>query len=277
MMDAPDLLSVVIGLRPVEANSDPPRWWGRAVHYLLLQIVAQFDPELAKSLHKPSETRPFSVSSLIGQPAEGLLDPQKVVALRLTALQQPVADILQRATSASGPLAPGKQIKLDRLSFQVDPEIPGEFSAWNRIDNYRTLAGRYLLDENPPSDRISLHFASPVGFKSSSKQIPVPMPDLVFRSLLRRWNAFSQQSFSDDLHKYIAKNIAIGRYDLHSRSLPGKAGSLLVGGLGYVTYIALVYDRYWMSLLHTLADFALYAGVGSGVSLGQGQCQHLNN
>jgi CRISPR-associated endoribonuclease Cas6 len=277
MSDIPDLLSVVIGLRALEAHPRPPRWWGPAVHYMALQIFKQYDPGLEKQLHKPSELRPFTVSSLLGQPAEGPLDPDHLVAIRLTALQQPLTSILQQAVDGSGPLAPGTRLELDRIPFQVEGSAPASFSDWNRSGEYSTLAGRYLLVQNPPPSEISLHFASPVGFKSGGKQFSIPTPELVFGSLLRRWNAFSLQSFSKELRLYVAKNLAIERYDLHSRSLPGKEDSLLFGGLGYMTYTTLVYDRYWMSLLHTLADYALYAGVGRGSSMGQGQCQNLNN
>jgi len=54
--------------------------------------------------------------------------------------------------------------------------------------------------------------------------------------------------------------VAIMRYDLHSRSLPGKAEALFFGGLGHVTYTTLAYDRYAMCLLHTLADLRVSRG-----------------
>lgn len=273
---APDLLSLAIALRPLERRDDPPRWWGRAAHFLALQVIGHYDAQLAKSEHDSSRPHPFTVSSLLGQPAHGALDPQQTLALRLTALQQPLVDIFQQAVAKDGLLAPGQPIELDHIPFQVEANTPLAFAPWGEKSDYRTLGRRYLMRQEPPPGQITLHFASPTGFKSSGKQIPLPLPEMVFSSLRERWNAFSQQPFSNELDRYCAEHLAISRYSLHSRSTPGKADSLFIGGLGRVTYTTLSYDRYWVSVLHTLADFALYAGVGAGTSMGQGQCRNLN-
>jgi CRISPR/Cas system endoribonuclease Cas6 (RAMP superfamily) len=45
--------------------------------------------------------------------------------------------------------------------------------------------------------------------------------------------------------------------------------------VGTVAYAALNGDRCWLSMMHTLAAFALYAGVGAGAGLGFGQCRLL--
>lgn len=124
-----------------------PRVGGRAVQFMALQLFEKYDPALAKSLHKPSELRPFTVSSLLGQSAEGPLDPDKLLAIRLTALQQSEASILKEAVTGSGPLAEGAQLKLDRIPFRVEANAPDEFSAWNKVGDYSSLAGSYLLSE----------------------------------------------------------------------------------------------------------------------------------
>jgi CRISPR-associated endoribonuclease Cas6 len=54
-----------------------------------------------------------------------------------------------------------------------------------------------------------------------------------------------------------------------------KEGGMRVGGVGQITYVSLNYDRYWMSVMHTLAAYALYAGVGAGTTMGLGQCRQV--
>ncbi len=39
---------------------------------------------------------------------------------------------------------------------------------------------------------------------------------------------------------------------------------------GQASYVAVTYDRYWMSLLGLLADFAFFAGVGRLTTVGLG-------
>lgn len=38
---------------------------------------------------------------------------------------------------------------------------------------------------------------------------------------------------------------------------------------------AVNHDRYWLSVINLLADFALFAGVGAGTSMGLGQCRRI--
>ena len=93
-MTAPDLLSLLLTLRPMpEACQAPvPDWWGRAAHALLLEVVRRADPPLAERLHEDNGgPRPFTASTLLGRfpRREGLpyLDPDQTYTLRLTALE----------------------------------------------------------------------------------------------------------------------------------------------------------------------------------------------
>ena len=56
-----------------------------------------------------------------------------------------------------------------------------------------------------------------------------------------------------------------------------KRGGLRVGFTGQATFTSLNYDHYWMSVCAALADFALFAGVGAGTSMGLGQCKAVSD
>lgn len=49
------------------------------------------------------------------------------------------------------------------------------------------------------------------------------------------------------------------------------------GFMGSCTYAFLVKDRYWMGLIHMLAAFAFYSGVGKKTTMGMGQCRRASN
>jgi CRISPR-associated endoribonuclease Cas6 len=122
---------------------------------------------------------------------------------------------------------------------------------------------------------LSLLFTSPTCFRSGGKQVPVPLPELVFGSLLERWNAFAPIVFPPETRRYAAECLALSRYDLTTRPAPSKGGGMRVGAIGQATYTSINFDRYWMSVIGTLAAFALFSGVGAATTNGMGQCRSL--
>jgi len=293
-----DLLSLVLTLRPIRSSGEGtvlPLWWGRAAHALLLNVVRQYDLPLAARLHEAQETRPFTVSTLLGRFPQGQLDRQQPYALRLTALQPDLAAILWSACQAGGPLSASSTLELDYHPFAVlslspsppsdlansPSEIPNPPSAippspWCGAATYADLAAAWLVSAEPAPRRLELHFTSPTTFKSGGRHVPLPLPELVFGSLLERWNAFAPIAFPPEARRYAAECLAVARYRLSSRSVPLKSGGLRVGGVGQIAYISTSYDRYWMSVMAALAAFALYAGVGASTTMGLGQCRMLD-
>lgn len=270
MMPVSDLISLVLVLRPAEAPGRAlPLWWGAAAHALFLSAVRQVNPELASRLHDEQGPRPFTVSNLLGAARE--LTPSRQVALRFTALQAEVASALLEASSAGGPLAPGARLELDYLPFVVERALlaPAEHP-WAGESSYRQLMSARLVQTAPPR-RLRLRLASPTGFRSAEKQQPFPLPELVFGSLLERWNSFSPMAFPAEVRRFAAECLGVSAFNLRTRSARLKEGGLRIGCVGEVTFTALNYDRYWMSLLHTLAAFAFFSGVGASTPLGFGQ------
>ncbi len=305
-----DLLSLLLTLRPLSAppaDRPLPLWWGRAAHALLLDVVRQRDSVLAAALHENTQAeqaagenlvRPFTVSTLIGRAGDGGPLQQEQYTLRLTAFRADVADCLAGA-AREGALTAGAVVELDYFPFRVEAVQPGDLtpktdltpqppslqgkgekeggrgsgSPWEGCETYQTLSAPYLLAKNSAGRRIGLDFRSPTTFKSGGKHVPLPLPGLVFGSLLERWNACAPIAFPHELRRYAEECLALTQYKLSTRPVPAKSGSLRVGFVGEVSYTSLNYDRYWMSLLGVLAEFALYAGVGAGTSMGMGQCR----
>jgi CRISPR-associated endoribonuclease Cas6 len=69
--------------------------------------------------------------------------------------------------------------------------------------------------------------------------------------------------------------MAISQYQLHSVPVAQKDKGLRIGGVGEVTYRALSGDRYWIGVMHMLADFARFGGVGVQTATGMGQVRQL--
>jgi CRISPR/Cas system endoribonuclease Cas6 (RAMP superfamily) len=45
--------------------------------------------------------------------------------------------------------------------------------------------------------------------------------------------------------------------------------------VGRARYVTTNFDRYWMSLINLLADFAIFSGAGAGTGMGLGQCRRI--
>jgi CRISPR-associated endoribonuclease Cas6 len=155
----------------------------------------------------------------------------------------------------------------------LNSEIPPSNSDWSALTSYQDLSAPYLLARQEAPRRVTLKFTSPTCFKSKGMHVPIPTPELVFGSLLERWNTFAPVVFPPETRRYAAECLAVSRYNLSSRPVPVKSRGMRVGGLGEITYTSLVYDRYWMSVVQTLAAFALFSGVGAGTAHGLGQCR----
>lgn len=269
----PDLKAVTLTLRalPGAADTPAPPWWGRAVHAMWLDVIAQTDPVLARALHDGSELRPYTLSSLMGRFPQGRIAVDETYRLRITTLQREISQMLADAL-ASGPLAPGRVITLDYHGFRVE-QVDAADGLWTGKEDYQRLAAAALARDAAPERRIVLRFASPTTFRSRRRHLPVPLPELVFGSLLQRWNAFAPMAFPDATRRYAEESLAISRYELRTRTVGMKNQGKRPGAVGVVRYVTLNYDRYWMGVMTTLAAFARFGGVGASVTLGMGQCR----
>lgn len=292
MVEHPNLISFILTLQPLQrANSEHPLppWWGRAAHALLLNVVHRYQPKLAEDLHEDNAIRPFTVSTLMGPFPNGDFDPGYPYTLRLTAYSEELAEVLCLAVR-EGPLSVGASIELDYYPFRIQRVLPSlnpvsepsernlasiESSPWACATNYQALSAPLLLGKQPAPRRLMLQFTSPTTFKSNEKHIPIPLPELVFGSLLERWNAFAPIAFPPEARRYAAECLAIGRYHLSSRVVPTKGPGKRIGAIGRIGYTSLNYDRYWMSVMAVLSAFALFAGVGAGTTMGLGQCRQI--
>lgn len=267
-----DMIAVVLTLRPAAEDAQAPFWWGRAAQKLFLSAVAGVDPALADTLHAEQQPHPYSVSTLMGRFPDGRLDPALDYTLRLTAVEPGLAALLETLTRPGGTLGQGAAIELDRRAFTVAAATATDHP-WAGRAGYAALTAAALDRTAPPPRRISLHWASPVTFRSGGKDVPLPIPELVFGSLLERWNASAPVAFPPETRRYAVECLAVSRYDLTTRSVAAKEGAQRIGASGRVSFTTFRYDRYWMGVLHVLAAFSRFAGLGAGVSYGLGQCR----
>lgn len=274
-MTPPDLVSLVVTIRPSEPVS-APGYLGRAAHALLLRWLDETDPALARQWHDADGFKPFTCSSLIGggrMERDGLrrLTPERTYWLRLTSLDPAIsAALLTRAEQ------PPASIELDRVALPVESVTADPaMHPWAATARYEDLAAPHLLARQEPPRRVRLRFTAPVTFRQRELNVPLPLPGLVFGGLADRWNAFSPVAIGPEVRRYAEECVALSSFALRSRALPVQEGGVQVGAVGEAGYVAVRYDRYWMSALGLLADFALYAGIGRLTTMGLGQARRV--
>lgn len=268
------LISIILTLQPDGAVTLPAHL-GRANYAALLARLGAEDAALAAAIHAGDGPKPLTCSSLLGVRSAGdavQLRAGQPVTVRFTGLTAAVSQALAACLLAHRPAT----WTLADQTFQVidatdDPAVHG----WTGRTTYEALAAAQLVQAEHPSRQVTLEFASPTSFKSNEMNIPVPLPGLLFGSLVERWNSFSPVVLSPEMRRYGEEVMAISRYKLESRAVGQKGDGLRIGGVGTVTYRALAGDRYWLSVMQMLASFALFAGAGVQTATGMGQVRRI--
>lgn len=281
------LTSLILQLKAPAAASLPASL-GRAGQALLLRLVGARDPDLAERLHQAAGLRPYTASNLVlGQRVEGSLQVKagQTGWLRFTGLTQEVSQHLLALAAAPPETVEVDGVKLVVTGATLDPAL----HAWAGQTSYQELAAPFLLGGQPGlARRVRLEFVSPTTFRSGGQYLPLPAPELVFGSLLDRWQAFAPIALHPETRRFAAEAVALSRYHLRTRGVPYKhpkggangreggetgGGGWLIGFTGSATFAIRSGDRYWLNVLHLLAGFAFYSGVGYQTGAGLGQAR----
>lgn len=121
------------------------------------------------------------------------------------------------------------------------------------------------------SSYLNLNFESPTAFKVMGKYQNYPTIGHIFQSLLHKYDAVSGETkiFSDELLKEIEEYTYVKHYNLRS-TVFHLEGVRIPSFKGTVT-IKLNGPQMFINLMHMLAVFGEYSGVGIKASIGMGR------
>jgi len=267
------LTAIVITVTPV-AEVTGPAFTGRAVQAWFLNQVRAADPELSARIHAGDATRPYTVSDLVGagpiRAGRRQLSPERQGWLRITALTPELSGVLLEQIV---PALPGTQLDLGGPVVRVDGVAtqPSEHRWAGQASPQALLVSHSLAPGD--SRRLSMRFASATTFRSQGRNIPFPLPELVFGSLVNKWNEFMPVALHPDARRFAEERIVASKYKLRSKYVqfgPDDRGAA-VGAGGACRYHVQSGDRYWTSVIRALAAFAFFAGVGARTTVGLGQ------
>lgn len=264
------LTSLVFTLAAPTAADLPPSL-GRAVQALFYRLLNQYDHSLAAAIHNAEGIKPYTVSNLVLGERFGKLRRVSVGQkgwVRFTGLTPDVSRVLLAIAQN-----PPNRVELDDVIFAVTgATVDSTVHPWAGRVSYQDFAAPYLLGGHTrPNRRITLSFESPTTFRSQKKFILFPLPEQVFGGLLMRWQQFAPVALNPEVRRFAEERVVVNRYRLRTTSVPYKQQGMQLGFIGETTFIALNADRYWLNILHLLANYAFFCGVGYQSTIGLGQ------
>jgi CRISPR-associated endoribonuclease Cas6 len=129
-----------------------------------------------------------------------------------------------------------------------------------------------LFEQASTCDRqLSFQIYTPATFRQGKFDSALPTRDCVFNSLLSRWNYYSGIPFPETLFDHLFPSF----FNIHTELVQYPEGKW-VGCLGSIGYRILGdVDPLTIQQLNTLADFALFAGIGRKTPMGMGMVRRV--
>jgi CRISPR-associated endoribonuclease Cas6 len=255
------LYALVIQLGAVSQQIIPASL-GIEIHSQVRNWLRLADPQIADIIHR-AQVSPFSLSGLMGYRRQPKAKPGDDFIFRICLLDGNLINPLLKGIEQSDT----QLLDLGECPFVIRSiyTLPGTHPLADTSD-YRILAN---IDKI--SDDITLKFISPTSFKQAGKIQPFPLPELVFGSLLRRWNAFAPPELN---FPSVEWNAQASAFEMKTYALKLEAGAE-IGAEGWVKYR--FFDAEQARIATVLAHFASFAGVGRKTAMGMGQVSIQNS
>ncbi len=158
----------------------------------------------------------------------------------------------------------------DSLEF-----LGAKFNVINREDtitSYEELYTNLVANEPQAIRRFDLQFTTPTAFAQGGITLPLPIPPLMFRSWLERWNNFAPVYLGgDELIAYLSNAVLLKHHNIKTRSWQLQRG-YVNGFVGDVTLqIFNRADPLLANVANLLIQYSQFAGTGIKTRLGMGQ------
>lgn len=241
---------------------------GEALHGLVFNILKRTSVRLASDVHEQEGQKPLSISPLLDgcklKDGYSLISSARKVTFKLTVLREDMLAVT--ASTLFLIMAEGGNLYLSRRPVTIESVDLCKES----LTSFPKLLGDAL-----PQLKLTLQFSTPTSFKTGTVQSLFPDPRLVFSSLLRRWNAFSETKLPEEYMKNFAC-IRVSNYDLHTELIHFSTYKM-IGFKGRVEYeLPEDSSEPFRRTANALANFALYAGVGVKTTMGMGQTRRIS-
>lgn len=250
---------------------------GRHLHALFLDLVRSLNPDLSKELHGQTTDKAFTLSPLQVEtrPRDFLLQWRQDRAIaagtpcwwRISLLDEALFSQLTHLWLNLNPKQAwslgAAELSVTTVLGTAQPQQP-----WAGYVSYAQLYEQASEIER----QIRFAFCTPTTFRVTQYDCAMPTRELVFQSLLRRWNQYSNIPFPKELIEPIYPSY----FDIQTQIVTDSR-SKLIGCVGNITFQILgAVEPTQIKQINALSNFALYAGVGRKTPMGMGMVRRVN-
>ncbi len=157
--------------------------------------------------------------------------------------------------------------KKEAVLYMEEP-IKGDFSIkalqkW--IKSYETLVKEVKVET-----KIGIKFIAPTTFRRNDIDFPFPIPELIFKGLVKKWLKFSKVSIDIDLRKFYDQ-IKVEKYKLKTGKVRFSNGGKLTVFQGYTIYNLSGINKEALRWFNILLSYTTWALVGRKTTMGLGK------
>jgi CRISPR-associated endoribonuclease Cas6 len=241
-------------------------------------LVSSVDQALGDSLHISEADKAFTLSPLQIHSRRGItshllrwqyekpITPETPCWWRISLLDE---SLFTKLTSLWLNLNPKHLWHLGSADLLITSILatPQSVQPWANSYNYQQI----YENASETKREFYFNFSTPVIFRQGSFDSALPTRELVFQSLLNRWNRYS----GIPLESIPVESLFPSFFDIKTQ-LTDKAYSKFIGCVGEIHYRLLGdVSPLAVKAINTLADFALYSGVGRKTTMGMGMIRRI--
>ncbi|MFP4694124.1 MAG: CRISPR-associated endoribonuclease Cas6 [Halothece sp.] len=263
--------SLILHLTPLSSIS-PHYLSGRHLHALFLTLVSTVDQELGNYLHHSQSDKPFTLSPLqIYNPKTSSYQLQwehKTGIKKGTPCWWRISllddSLFSQLTELWLNLNTKNAWHLGETNLIIN-SIQGTSNAKQPWAN-SCLYPELYDNASDSKTTFNFTFATPVAFRQGKQDTALPTPELVFNSLWKRWNKYSEI----ELSQLPIEHLFPSYFDIQT-VITADSRSKFIGCVGQISYRLFGdFEPTTIKQLNALTDFALYSGIGRKNTMGFG-------
>jgi CRISPR-associated endoribonuclease Cas6 len=246
---------------------------GRHLHALFLTLVSHVDQELGNALHGCQSHKAFTLSPLQISRDKRLqwnfknpIPANTPCWWRISLLDEQLFGKLTKLWLNLNPNHPWHLGPSDLLITSI-LGTPQSTQPWANASTYSQLYSHASEVERS----INFELATPTAFRQSQYDTALPTRELVFNSLLNRWNQYS----GIEIPTISLESVFPSFFDIQTQMI-ADSRSKFIGCIGDINY-RILGDVEPLDIKHinVLADFALYCGAGRKTPMGMGMVRRI--
>ena len=261
--------AVVFQVR-AEAEGRLQRTHGRLLHAAFFRMLQAYSEELAACVHEEVRFKAFTVSELFPAKRKNeigdFIRVQKgdVFHWRVTVLDNLLLQAVLGIQPGYVVLAGSLPLRLEKIETDGD-----RYGATGILDENELIAACLRIKA---VKRITFQFSSPVSFRSFQDDYPFPLPQLIFGSIVDKWNLTAMPvSFERETVREAAAKLLPESWSGKTRQVYLKKDRGVTGFTGSFTFNISMLPQAEQQMLLLLAQFSQFSGVGRLTGQGLGQ------